>query len=113
MRFISIYTHKSRNRPPTEAEIATMTKLVEDGMKAGWLIATEGVSFGEAGVRLHKEAGSDVIVTDGPFAEAKEVIGGFGIFQVRDHAEAVEWAQRFAALFDNVEVEVRVVSEYE
>jgi hypothetical protein len=95
MRFISIYTHKSRNRPPTEAEIATMTKLVEEGMKAGWLIATEGVSFGEAGVRLHKEAGSDVVVTDGPFAEAKEVIGGYALLKAASKAEVVELTRRF------------------
>jgi hypothetical protein len=95
MRFISIYTHKSRNTPPTEAEIATMTKLVEDGMKAGWLIATEGVSFGEAGVRLHKDVGSDVVVTDGPFAEAKEVIGGYALLKANSKAEVVELTRRF------------------
>jgi len=46
MRFISIFTHEPTNRPPTEAEMATMGKLIEEGMKAGWLIATEGVDFG-------------------------------------------------------------------
>ena len=54
MRFISIFTHEPTNRPPTEAEMATMGKLVEEGMKKGWLIATEGVNFGTTGVRLHK-----------------------------------------------------------
>ena len=56
MRFISIFTHEPTNRPPTEAEMASMGKLIEEGMKAGWLIATEGVNFGTKGVRVHKNA---------------------------------------------------------
>jgi hypothetical protein len=56
MRFISIFTHEPTNRPPTEAEMAAMGKLIEDAMKAGWLIATEGVHFGGTGVRVHKSA---------------------------------------------------------
>ena len=43
MKFISIFTHEGVEQPPTEAEIATMGKLIEEGMKEGWLIATEGV----------------------------------------------------------------------
>ena len=54
MRFISIFTHEPNDSPPTEAEMARMGKLIEDGMKAGWLIATEGVNFGTTGVRVHK-----------------------------------------------------------
>jgi hypothetical protein len=95
MRFISIYSHPGKNRPPSEAEIATMTKLVEEGMKAGWLIATEGVSFGENGVRLHKPANADVVVTDGPFSEAKEVIGGYALLKADSKAEVVELTRRF------------------
>src|SRR5262245_66677412 len=56
MRFISIFTHEPTDRPPTEAEMASMGKLIEGGMKAGWLIATEGVHFGATGVRVHKSA---------------------------------------------------------
>src|SRR5262249_6064303 len=69
---ISIFTHEPVDRPPTEAEMASMGKLIEEGMKAGWLIATEGVHFGATGVRVHKSAGGKVTVTDGPFAETKE-----------------------------------------
>ena len=66
MRYISIFTHEKKNNvPPTEAEMAAMGKLIEDGMKSGWLIATEGVSFGGVGVRVHKPEGGDVIVTIG------------------------------------------------
>jgi len=92
MRFISIFTHEPTNHPPTEAEIATMGKLIEEGMKAGWLIATEGVHFGATGVRVHKSAGGKVTVTDGPFVETKEKVGGLFIIEARDLNEAIRIA---------------------
>jgi len=95
MRFISIFTHEPSNRPPTEAEMATMGKLIEEGMKAGWLIATEGVNFGATGVRVHKNAGGKVTVTDGPFAETKEVIGGYALLKAATKDEVVELTRRF------------------
>jgi len=95
MRFISIFTHEPTNRPPTEAEMATMGKLIEEGMKAGWLIATEGVNFGATGVRVHKNAGGKVTVTDGPFAETKEVIGGYALLKAATKDEVVELTRRF------------------
>jgi hypothetical protein len=95
MRFISIFTHEPTNRPPTEAEMATMGKLIEDGMKAGWLIATEGVHFAGTGVRVHKSAHGKVTVTDGPFAEAKEVIGGYALLKAASREEVIEHTRRF------------------
>ena len=95
MKFISIFTHEPTNRPPTEAEMAAMGKLIEDGMKAGWLIATEGVSFGGVAVRVHKSAGGKVKVTDGPFTEAKEVIGGYALLRAGSKAEVVELCRKF------------------
>src|SRR6267154_2952567 len=79
MRFISIFTHEPSTRGPSKDEMAAMGKLVEDGMKAGWLLATEGVGFGATGVRVHRSSAGKVTVTDGPFAEAKEVIGGYAL----------------------------------
>ena len=95
MRFISIFTHEPTGRPPTEAEMATMGKLIEEGMKAGWLIATEGVHFGATGVRVRKSAGGKVTVTDGPFAETKEVIGGYALLKAANRDEVVELTRRF------------------
>jgi len=95
MRFISIFTHEPNDRPPTEAEMATMGKLIEEGMKAGWLIATEGVHFGATGVRVHKSAGGKMTVTDGPFAETKEVIGGYALLKAGTRDEVVELTRRF------------------
>ena len=95
MRFISIFTHEPTDRPPTEAEMATMGKLIEESMKAGWLIATEGVHFGTTGVRVHKSAGGKVTVTDGPFAETKEVLGGYALLKAASKEEVVELTRRF------------------
>src|SRR5688572_9866005 len=106
MRFISIFTHEPNDRPPTEAEMATMGKLVEEGMKAGWLIATEGVHFSATGVRVHKSAGDKVTVTDGPFAETKEVLGGYALLKAETRDEVVELTQRFLNVVGQVTCEL-------
>ena len=95
MRFISIFTHEPTNRPPTQAEMAAMGKLIEEAMKEGWLLATEGVSFGSTGVRVHRSAEGKVAVTDGPFTEAKEVIGGYALLKAESQEEVVRLTKRF------------------
>jgi hypothetical protein len=95
MRFISICTVNSTSRLPTEAEMASMHKLIVEGMKAGWLIECEGVTFGATGVRVHKAADGKITVTDGPFAEAKEVLGGYALLNAASKEEAVEHTRRF------------------
>lgn len=97
---------------PTPEFLGRMGEFMTESNKAGVLLAAEGLAPSSAGAaRISVKNGTQTVV-DGPFAEAKEVIAGFAIVQVRDHAEAVEWAQRFAALFDDVEIEVRKVSEF-
>jgi hypothetical protein len=95
MRFISIFTHEPVNRPPTQAEMDAMGKLIEDAMKEGWLIATEGVNFGTTGVRVHKSTAGKIMVTDGPFAETKEVLGGYALLKAANKEEVVELTRRF------------------
>jgi len=72
-----------------------MGKLIEEGMKEGWLIATEGVLSNLAGFRMHKAAGGPVTVIDGPFAETKEVIGGYALLKAKDKQEVIELTKRF------------------
>jgi hypothetical protein len=95
MGFISILTHDPANRLPTEAEMASMGKRIVEGMQGGWLIECEGVHFGTTGVRVHKGAGGKVTVTDGPFAETKEVLGGYALLNVASMVEAVERTRSF------------------
>ena len=94
MRYISLFTHEGRSTPPTQEEMATMGKLIEEGMKAGWLIVTEGVAGSSPGTRVHASGGK-VSVVDGPFAEAKEVIGGYAIMRVKSKEEAIELSKSF------------------
>src|SRR5262245_10078942 len=95
MRCISIFTHEPTNRPPTEAEMTIVGKLIEGAMKEGWLIATEGVQFGATGLRVHKASGGKVTVTDGPFTEAKEVIGGYALLKADSREHVAELTRRF------------------
>jgi hypothetical protein len=99
MRFISIFTHEEKKggHPPSPEMMAKMGKLVEEGMKAGWLLATEGVSFGAVGLRIRSQAG-EVHVTDGPFAEAKEVLGGYALLRAKSREEIVELTRKFLAV---------------
>jgi hypothetical protein len=95
MRFISIFKHAPSNRAPTAAEMAAMGKLIEEAMKAGWLLTTEGVSFGSQGFRVHKPANGKVTITDGPFTETKEVLGGYALLKASSKQEIIEHTQRF------------------
>ena len=95
---------------PSPEFIARMGAFIEEIAKAGVLITADGVLPSAKGALVRRSAGQRT-VTDGPFTEAKEVIGGFALLQVADKAEAVAWASRFADLFDEVEVEVRQVAE--
>ena len=100
MRFISIYTHPSdpsHPHGPRPEMIAMMTKLVEEGMKEGWLIATEGVHSGHNGF-IVKSAQGKVSVVDGPFAEAKEVLGGYAILEAPSREAVIELSRRFLAV---------------
>jgi hypothetical protein len=97
MRFISIYTHPPSSTPPDPKLIASMGALIEEGMKAGWLIATEGVHGDGVGLRVSAKRG-EISVTDGPFAEAKEVLGGYAVMEARDRAHVLELTRRFLAV---------------
>jgi len=110
MRFLSIYKTIERTSPPTQEEMATMGKLVEEGMKQGWLLATEGCLPTALGARVRRSDGN-VIVTDGPFTEAKEVVGGFAILKVNSKEEAIELARKFLQAAGEGECELRQLYE--
>jgi hypothetical protein len=97
MRYLSIYKTVERNTPPTQEEMDRMGKLIEEGMKAGWLLATEGCLPSALGARIGNRGGK-VTVTDGPFSEAKELVGGFAILQAASKDEAIELCKHFLAV---------------
>jgi hypothetical protein len=110
MRFLSIYKSIERNTPPNPEEMAEMGKLVEEGMKAGWLLSTEGCLPSALGTRVRR-SGADVTVTDGPFAESKEVVGGFAILSAKSKEEAIELARSFLGSVGDGECELRQLYE--
>ncbi len=95
---------------PTEEQLAEMGKYNEELVKAGVLLAGEGLQASAKGARV-RYSGAKRTVIDGPFAETKELIAGFWLIQVRSKDEAIEWARRVP--FQEGEVEVRQVFELE
>jgi hypothetical protein len=106
MRFLSIYKNVERNTPPTQEEMNRVGKMIEEGMKSGWLLATEGCLPSAMGARVRISDGK-LTVMDGPFTESKEVIGGFAILRANSKEEAVQMAKDFLQVMGQGETEVR------
>jgi hypothetical protein len=110
VRFLSIYKTAERTAPPSQEEMEKMGKLIQDGMKAGWLIATEGCLPTALGARVRYSNGN-LTVTDGPFAEAKEVVGGFAILRGNSKEEAIQLTKDFLKIAGPGECELRQLYE--
>ena len=90
--------------------MAKMGKLVEDGMKAGYLLAVEGCMPSATGARVRLSNGK-LTVTDGPFTESKEVIGGLALLQANSKEEAIELVKQFLHVAGDGECELRQLFE--
>ena len=106
MKFLSVYKTAERSTPPSQEEMARMGKLVEEGFKAGWLLATEGCLPSALGARVRR-SDSSIAVKDGPFTESKELVGGFAILQVKSKQEAIELTRKFLEVAGDGECELR------
>jgi hypothetical protein len=96
---------------PTQELLAEMGKFNEELAKAGVMLAMEGLQPSSKGARV-KFSGNTRTLTDGPFAETKELVAGFWLWQVRSKDEAIEWLKR-APFRDGEVVEIRQVFEAE
>jgi hypothetical protein len=110
MKFLSIYKTAERNTPPSQEEMNAMGKLIEEGMKRGWLLGTEGCLPSALGARVRR-SGDKVVVTDGPFIESKEVVGGFALLQANSKEEAIKLAKDFLQVAGDGECELRQIYE--
>ena len=113
MRFMVIvkaYKDSEAGVMPSEKLLTDMGKFNEELVKAGVMLAGEGLHPSSKGVRV-KFSGGKQIVIDGPFAETKELIAGYWMWQVKSKEEAIEWLKR--APFEDTEVEIRQVFEAE
>lgn len=108
MRFLSIYKTRETGVPPTPEYMERMQKLVEEGMKAGWLLATEGCLPTALGARV-RSSGGELLVTDGPFAETKEVIAGFALLEAASKADAIRLTKEFLKVAGDGECELRQI----
>jgi len=110
MKFLSMYKSVEKNVPPSQEAMAKMGKLVEEGMKAGWLIATEGCLPSALGARVRSTNGK-LSVTDGPFTESKELVGGFAILRANSKEEAIQLAKDLLQVVGEGECEIRQIYE--
>ena len=97
MRFMMIVKSAERSGPPPKALMDAIAKLSDDAAQAGTMIGGGGLGPTALGARV-RLSGGKVTVTDGPFSEAKEVVGGYAQFEVESKEEAVESAVRFMEL---------------
>jgi len=109
MKFLSIYKcAKPEGIPPTQQEMEDMGALVEESTKAGVLLAAEGCLPSAMGARV-RLTGGKFTVTDGPFTESKEIVGGFALMEVESKDKAVEFIKRFLKLAGDGECEIRQI----
>ena len=116
MRFMLLvipkgYENAAPNEAPEAEAVARMMKYNEALANAGILLSLDGLKPPSAGARVSFSGGKPK-VTDGPFSEAKECVGGYWMIQVKSKEEAIEWAKR-APMGDNEIIEVRQVQEME
>jgi hypothetical protein len=111
MRFLCLYkSAKPEGTPPTQEEMAEMGKLIEESFKSGRLLAAEGCLPSAMGARVRLTQGK-YHVTDGPFTESKEVIGGFALIQAKSKEDAIEFIKTFLKIAGDGESEIRQVFE--
>ena len=110
MKFLSIYTPDPKATGSDPEHMAMMGKFIEESFKTGVLVSTGGLLPG--GLRV-RSSGGKVTVTDGPFAESKELIAGFAILDVKSKEEAIEMGRRFIQIAGDGESEMRQIMEPE
>ena len=111
MKFLSLVRVAETGQKPTERLMSEMGKLIEEMIRNGSLVRTAGLRPTKEGVRMRSNHGK-VSMTEGPFTETKEVIGGYAILEAPSMKEAIELTRRFLAVHGdewNVECEVRPV----
>jgi hypothetical protein len=97
MRFMSFVRGAENQGMPPQSLMDAMGKLIEDSLKAGTLIETGGLAATSEAIRVRVENGS-INVVDGPYSEAKEMIGGYAIMEYASKQDAIEGARQFLAL---------------
>ena len=113
MKFISIYTieRRAQEEAPDEAMMSAMGQLIGEMQQAGILLDFGGVDSEGTELRVRK-SGAHITVTDGPFTEAKEIVGGFAVLSVASRDEALLWTRRFLEVAGDGTSELHQLAEY-
>ncbi len=108
MKVVSIYriSRDAVQSPPTPEMIANMGALINEMQSAGVLVDTGGVIPNGITARVRANGNGSISVTDGPFTETKELVGGFAVFEVASKEELMKWTERFLALTGTGECEL-------
>jgi hypothetical protein len=108
MQFLTFYTPApgAHAGPPSKEYMDQMNKLIEDSMKSGELVATGGLTPLQHGARVVQTSGK-VTITDGPYIESTEIIGGFAILEVPSKEAAIESSKRFLKVAGDGHVTIR------
>jgi hypothetical protein len=96
--------------PPTADEMQKMGALIGEMMQKGVLLSTEGCKSSKHGARVTLDNGK-FAVTDGPFTEAKEFVGGLAVIKVDSKAEAIEWSKKFLSVLGTGTSEILEINE--
>jgi hypothetical protein len=110
MKFLSIYIPDPKAAGTHRANMDEMGKFVAESFKSGVLVSTGGLVRGAARVR---SAGGKITVTDGPFAESKELVAGYAILEVKSKEEAIDLGRRFIQIAGDGESELHQIMEPE
>jgi hypothetical protein len=110
MKFFSMYTpDPKQSGPMNNAQMAEMGKLIEEMMKSGALILTGGIMPTAKGGARVRAAGGEITV-DGPYTEAKEIVGGFALMEAKSREEAIELTKKFLKIAGDGECELHQIS---
>ena len=118
MRFMILLKadkHSEAGEMPSEELLTAMGNFNDELVKAGVMLAGEGLQPSSHGARVHFSKDGGVRVTDGPFAETKELLAGFWIWRVNSREEAIEWVKRVPMPMQSgeAEIEIRQIFEME
>ena len=108
MQFLTFYTPApgAHSGPPSKEYMDQMNKLIEESMKSGELIATGGLTPLQLGARVVQTSGN-VTITDGPYIESTEIIGGFALLEVPSKEATIESSKRFLKIAGDGQVTIR------
>ena len=111
MRYLCLAkSDRDISNPPTPEEMQKMGALIGEMMQKGVLLSTEGCKSSKHGARVTLEKGT-FAVTDGPFTEAKEFVGGLAVIKVNSKAEAIEWTKRFLSVLGSGTSEILEIND--